>query len=553
MKTKRKYLLQTLVLYSPVILGWILMIPRLLSPQFGFFDDATTITTSENILNGSWSLADEAYHGRFRPVYWMYYALIYAFAGQNPFWFFMGNALLLSLLTVGIIRLTSALGFNRFQAWFAGMLYVLAGSTLENIYTLSKPELQQSLWLVLSLLTIGLFTPAASKRKKLLALALASTMIFLSCACKETSLIILPIAVAWFLTIWFLRLINKLPDETQFPKRRAYMFAALLGVVAFLILRWLNLPSGLIESGYPSRFDFSLARVTENTRIWLDLLMRDYLYLIPLALSPILWWLLRREFQTLHRIFEIGIWMLAWTMIYLPWQFTQEYYLLPFALGAAILAGLLLGENFTLLQQNMVRWRALSGMGLAFASIFFLLTTPSYITKARAQLAIDASNDEMLTHVLENAPQDSVLLINIQEPNEYVGNFITLVQDIGERSDLAVDYFQFQDPVLEGWEGKVITIVSPIVENQFYPSMRMGIFEMPSRTWNQSLLDYLGNQGVLVFQTKQAFRSSLLDTPRAFCFAAPSLTYCQKPHSPLDNRVFGYGWDIYRLEPPPDG
>jgi hypothetical protein len=536
-----------------VIIGWILMIPRLLSPQFGFFDDATTITTSENILKGSWSLADEAYHGRFRPAYWVFYAWIYASAGQNPFWFFMGNAFLLSLITLGLIRIARALGQNRIQAWITGSAFVLAGTTLENIYTLSKPELQQALWLCLSLLTIGLHTQATTRWKKTLSFALTSISIFLACSSKETSLVMLAIAFVWFFAVWVLKLLKKPLNDGALSTRRAYLFASLLGVITFLALRWGNLPAGLIESGYPSRFDFSLARIIENTRIWLDLLMRDYLYLVPLALPPVLWWLLRREFQMLHRFFEVGVWALAWMMIYLPWQFTQEYYLLPFALAAATFTGLLLGGNLALLQQKMVPWRILSGIGLAFASVFFLLTIPSNATKARAQLAIDAANDEMLNHVLENAPQNSVVLINIQDPNEYVGNFITLVQDIGGRSDLIVDYFQFQDPVLEGWESKVITIVSPIVENQFYPSMRMGIFEMPSRNWNQSLLDYLGNQGVLVFQTKYAFRSSLLDTPRAFCFAVPSLNYCQKPHSPLDNRVFGYGWDIYHLEPPQDG
>jgi hypothetical protein len=549
MKTNRKNLLQILALYSPVIIGCILMIPRLLSPQFGFFDDATTLITSESILDGTWSLADDAYLGRFRPVYWFYYAVIYALAGQNPFWFFMGNALLLSVTTIGLIILARRLGSSRLQAWFAGTVFVLAGSALENTYTLSKPELQQGLWLILSLLSIGLSTQANSNRRKGLSLALASSTIFLACASKETSMILLPIAFAWFLISWLLKRLNKSSGETAFPARRVYLIASFIGVAAFLALRYLNLPSGLIESGYPSRFNFSRDHMVANARIWVDLVLRDYLYLLPLTPLPLLWWIIKRNFQRLHLLVDSAIWMLAWAAIYIPWQFTQEYYLLPFALGAAILAAILLHGNLALLQQAKVPWRVLSVIGLALTLTLFLLTLPSNVTKGRAQLAVDASNDEMLNYVLDYAPQDGVVLINIQDPNEYVRRFITYVNLIGDRPDLEVDHFHFQDPVLEGWEDKTIMIVSPIVENQFYPSMRMGVFEMPSRKWNQSLLEYMGAQGELQSQVRHQFRSALINTPRAICFLIPSLKYCKVPHSPIDNRVFAYGWDIYIFMP----
>jgi hypothetical protein len=349
MKMDRRDSFKALALYSPVIIGLLLMIPRLLSPQFGFFDDATTLTTSENILNGTWSLADEAYYGRFRPAYWIYYAVIYAFAGQKPFWFFIGNVLLISFITIGLIRLARGLGFSRLQAWFAGIAFVLTGSTLENTYTLSKPELQQGLWLILSLLAIGLYAQANSRWKKNFSLALTASTIFLACASKETSLIILPIGFAWFLDAWLLKLIDKSSGVTTLSARRAYLIMAFIGVAAFIALRYFNLPSGLIESGYPSRFDFSRTHMFDNARIWLDLLLRDYLYLIPLALIPILWWLIRRDIRRIHLIMDSGIWMLAWAAIYIPWQFTQEYYLLPFALGAAIFAALLLEGDLAIL------------------------------------------------------------------------------------------------------------------------------------------------------------------------------------------------------------
>jgi hypothetical protein len=461
----------------------------------------------------------------------------------------MCNLLLLTLITIGLIRIVRTLGLSRLQAWIVGTIFLFAGSTLENTYTLSKPELQQVLWLTLSFLTTGLYTKEITPWKKATQFILAACFVFLACSSKETSLVVFPIAVAWSITAWFLKLFRVPMEKASLRFRHAYLISSLLGVAVFLIFRSINLPEGLIESGYPSAFDFSRSWIFSNARIWFDLIMRDYLYLLPLALVPIPWLILRRNIQQLHLLVDVGIWMLAWTVIYIPWQYTQEYYLLPFAFGAAIFAGASLKGNLSMLRQATSTWRALSMGGLVVTILLFILVIPSLATKAKAQLAIDASNDAMLTYVIEKTPQDSVVLINIQEPNEYVGHFTTLVKAIGGRSDLEVDYFQFQNFHAEEWEEKSITIVSPIVENQFYPSMRMGVFEMPSRGWNQSLLEYLGEEGELTTQIRNAFRSSLIDTPRAICFILQAPKYCQKPHSPIDNRVFAYGWDIYHLSP----
>jgi len=553
MRMNRSNFFRTLALYSPIIFSWVLMIPRLLSPQFGFFDDAATLANSEGILEGTWSPLEEAAYGRFRPLYWLYYAFIYFFTGQNPFWFFMGNLFIWTLLTFSLITLVRSLGGNRLQVWSASILFILAGTTIENAYTLSKPELQQFLWIMLSILVISFRLKTKSNLNWVVGMLLSSIAVLLSCLSKETSMLLLPISVGWFLFSWVLKFFSKSSNPALFQAKRNYLFATVLGVSAYVILRSKFLPYSFIEEGYPGQFNFALEHVKSNARIWVDLLSRDYLYLIPLSILPLMWAIQRRRIPNLEKIFDTSLWMFAWIVIYIPWIFTQEYYLLPFALGAAHLGSILLNWNVNILRDARFTWRIPLAIPLTVAIILLLITIPSQITKARAQLAIDASNDEMLTHVLENAPRNSVVLINIQDPNEYVGHFTTLVKVIGGRSDLVVDYFQYQDILAEGWEGKPITIVSPIVENQFYPSMRMGVFEMPSRTWHQSLLEYLGDRGELASQIRNSFQSALIDTPRAICFVFQSPKVCQKPHTPIDNRVFAYGWDIYHLSPSHDG
>ena len=52
---KRSHALEMLLLYSPVLIAILVMIPRLLSPQFGLFDDGNSIVTAKKIAHGEWS------------------------------------------------------------------------------------------------------------------------------------------------------------------------------------------------------------------------------------------------------------------------------------------------------------------------------------------------------------------------------------------------------------------------------------------------------------------------------------------------------------------
>jgi hypothetical protein len=72
----------------PFIIATLIMMPRLLSAQFGIFDDIQMVKQSRAFLEGDFSMSNERQGGRFRPAYWLYYALIYLIVGYNPFWFF---------------------------------------------------------------------------------------------------------------------------------------------------------------------------------------------------------------------------------------------------------------------------------------------------------------------------------------------------------------------------------------------------------------------------------------------------------------------------------
>ena len=59
-------------LYSPALVCLALMLPRLLFPQFGLFDDGLMIGRARLLSQGEWALGEDFAAGRFRPMYWLY-------------------------------------------------------------------------------------------------------------------------------------------------------------------------------------------------------------------------------------------------------------------------------------------------------------------------------------------------------------------------------------------------------------------------------------------------------------------------------------------------
>lgn len=214
-----------------------------------------------------------------------------------------------------------------------------------------------------------------------------------------------------------------------------------------------------------------------------------------------------------------------------------------------MLCGQLFSLNWELLRsKGALRFAA--GFSIAGSLVLLLAFLPSLVTNARSQLAMDRANAQMLDYLVANAAPDSMVWVNIQTPNEYYERIQTWVQVLKGRPDLEVNFFQFEDLAAAHQDHSEVWIVSPYVENQFYPSVRMGVFEHIARPWNESLLAYLEQQGQEVQPEqdyRQSFRSANVDPLRFFCPLTPELGYCDVPNAPVDRRVFAYGWLIFRL------
>jgi len=533
---------QTVLLFlAPLLVAVVLMLPRLADPHFGFFDDTSTIQIARRVLDGEWTAVLEGSRGRARPLYWLLYTAIYALAGARPFWFFLGNTILLCAIVVEVILLAQDLGADRRQASLAGLLFVLAGPVLENVYTLSKPELQQILWILLALLLAhraGRWRGA----RRMAAILLGGLAVLAACNTKETTVLLLPISALWLTLGWGLRRLKAPGGDRGFLRDPALALACFGGGLVYLASSSVYLAADRLREGYASGFTFHLASVVANFRIWLDWLNRDYLYLLPLFVLALLGF--RAWRPRLAPILMWTIWMAIWLAIYLPWIFTPEYYLLPLALGAALLGAQLVSWALETAQASSRPMRIAGWTTLALSGILWALTLPNSYTNGRLQLAIDSANAEMIAYLSAAMPEDSVVLINLPVDGEYGTRFPGIVETFGDRTDLAVGLLAAEDPESPARDGRGVALVLPVFKNEFYPSVRVGFYGHQTAAPNEAARE-LADGAPPVHRAVRTFRLFNVDAARLFCPVAPQIGYCAVPNTPFDRRLLEYGWEIY--------
>jgi hypothetical protein len=542
----RSRTIEMLLLYSPVLIAILVMLPRLLSPQFGLLDDGRGLVTLDKFVNhGVWDMSVDILEGRYRPMYWLWFGLFYKLAGDNPFWFFFGNMCALASSVTGLIFLVYKATNSQRAAFFSGIFLALASPVIESYYTLSKGETLQAAMLVLSLVVISLFTVELKPGTKTILVALSTFLLLLAHTSKETSIVVLPISFVWYITARFL-----LHGDGNIKKRAvrgAYLLSTFISVVVYYVLRIYFVTWQMNTGSYTSRYSLGLEPLIASAIRWSGWLIRDYAYLLPLIAAGILIWIMQRQIAHGHILIDTMVWMGAWITLFLPWFFMAEYYMMPFALGAAVFGGILTDDVFNFAQNEKVgrRWSVIAALVLSMLLLIF--SQFNDFSNGRIQLSVDSSNTELLSFIKTVEP-DSTVFLNIQTPNEYYYKFKDYINTYWNRSDVTILPFDFQDTSSPG----VYYILAPYVINQPLLAVRQGVVEKTQSKWNDSLQPYF--QEHLGWQKAQQFerRFSLLgiDMPRLFCPLIKTRAFCATPAPFFDVRPFVYGWTIYKLEKP---
>ncbi|MGO9526797.1 MAG: hypothetical protein ACLP0A_04415 [Verrucomicrobiia bacterium] len=529
-------------MFSPVLLALLIMLPRLFQPHFGLLDDGVTIRASQN--GGNWTMP---FHmsggtGRFCPVYWAYYCAIYEVAGASPLAFFAAHCILLAATIAGLIYFARVAGATRLQAGAAGFLFALSGPVIENFYTLSKAEPIQVFLLVCSLiLAEHCDREARLKRQVILALGIAG-LLLLANATKETSLTMIPISA----TLLAVALVRKRGRAEAVPLRPAVLLvlANICAGAAFLFLRKHFATSPISSGSYTKAYSF--ANVGEAVGRLTGWVIRDFPQLLPFGVVAALL-LMRRKSSQGRLLLLSAIWMLFWIGVFAPWHSSLEYYLLPFAVGAALFMGLAFGECVVAFRQpGRQTVKAIVAICLAVAVWLTQFTVVNNIANARIQLTVDRVNSK-LVNFLSRLPADSRVLINLPEPNEYVYELGVHLRDLKRRPDLHVDYFRFQAATAVE-PTTVYYVASPLMMNQLLPSVRIAVDEPTANVMARCLDAFLGETDVPVYQADGSFPMLDIGLHRLLCGLGVNGLYCQIARPFVESHTFSYGWRVSRIQ-----
>lgn len=377
-------------IYAPLLICILIMLPRLVSPNFGLMDDGRGLSIAQGLLHGRFDLSWDLVAGRARPVYWLAFAFWYALAGAHPFWFFLGNLIVFSTTTFLLIHLVHTLGGTKLQAFLTGLVFVLSTSVIENIYTLSKAENFQVM-LMVSSLSLAVMAARTQNCSKVWLLEIASTLILLTaCFTKESTILLLPISLTWWVIGWLGK--KRMPSAQLVLKVSGYIILpSLASAVIFYLGRTAFLSSSkILGVGQSSGYSFTLSSILDGVIRWGGWIMRDFIWLIPLSLIVFACCLVRRKWPRSRLWWLALVWMAFWLGMYIPWRFAVEYYLLPFAAGAAVLSGVLLVELVDLTRQS-IGWKLVGVVTLTLTGCLLLVSQANSFTDAAIQLAQDFS------------------------------------------------------------------------------------------------------------------------------------------------------------------
>jgi hypothetical protein len=524
--------------WLPVLIALLVMLPRVLSAQFGLMDDGVTALNAEKMGQGILGYTDAGNSGRYRPVYWLYFSGLYRLVGANVLVFYLLHMVLLAAIVGMLALLVRWVGGSRMQAFLAGLLAVSSGPVIENFYTLSKSEPLHAFLTLAGLLLMISLPNRKTRWGQALTIGGGLAIFIMAMLAKETFAVMPFIALAWLLLGWLGKRWQTPPVNLRL---RGVIFAVL--AIAGLIFLLVALPSMTVQQSdnYASRFDLNLGTLLQSFFDWRAWLMRDFLYLLPAGLLWVLLVCLRKSGPASLAMLDAMVFTVAWVLIFIPWEFKAEYYLLLAGLGAALFVGLVLGGLGNQWSNLRIGWKAVSGL-LAFATIYLWLTTlPNQVNNARLQLVVDRVNQQMSSFLAETVPQNGTVMVNLTPGSEYTPELALHLKYFYNRADIQVETFQYQT-VTEGQDSTEYWLVTPAVSNRPVYTVRFGFLETTQRRANTLLADFVPEPGTTFSNSyNQWFVSPL----RPACWVLPGVGPCSSDESWIGSAPLEYQWNIY--------
>ncbi|NJD57981.1 MAG: hypothetical protein C3F13_13275 [Anaerolineales bacterium] len=532
-------------IYAPLLIGVLIMLPRLISANFGLMDDGRALSIAQGLLQGKFDLSWDVVAGRARPIYWLAFAFWYLLVGAHPFWYFLGNLIVFSTTTFLLIHLVQTLGGSKLQAFLTGFVFVLSTSVIENIYTLSKAENFQ-IMLMVSALSLAVLAGRASKSTQVWMLLAASSVILLvACFTKESTILLLPTGLVWWVIAWMGRKMHF--PAAQFVQKTAgfVVLPSLVSAVIFYLGRTAFLSSSkILGVGQSSGYSFTAGSILDGFIRWGGWILRDFIWLIPMTLIVLVWCLVRRKLPASGLWWLALVWMGFWLGMYIPWRFAVEYYLLPFAAGTAVISGVLLAELVEMARQASVAWKSVGVISLILTGCLLLTSQANSFTDAAIQLAQDSANTRLMEYIAKNAPQNGRVVVNLQIANEYIEQMQLTLAITYKRPDLQLVNYSGEDLArLKSTTPGLFFVVAELA-NQPKMTVRMGLDEPSLKTWNAAVMPELATWNK-VFQVSESPHILPVNFPRLLCAIVNRGSYCSASEPLVDPSHLFYQWSVY--------
>jgi len=278
--------------------------PMLIFPEFSYIDDGASLLTAKKIINSPISdwpdYLFESHIGRMRPMYYLYFVILYLIVGPSAFGFWLFRAIIFFLFLLGVYKLTIQNNNNKLSITHFILLFVfiLLPEVIENTFRLGPAEIRQALFMIWFMVSLKSFWKKIPTNKEILIVNLFFVSAILT---KETAILLYPLFLIYF--------VNKLYFERKFfhSKKIWFLFVSIsLQMTMFLLI----LPK---QQGYTSSFQFSIKELWG--KILISRLEMAHYYLL-LSIAGILS-LMRSFIAIKEREIKNFIYSFNWQVIYL--------------------------------------------------------------------------------------------------------------------------------------------------------------------------------------------------------------------------------------------
>lgn len=258
-KSKKINLLAFLLI---LLASFVYFLPQLLFPQFNLIDDGQNLLVANELIKNPASFKEnliekEISIGRMRPLYYIYYFVVYLIAGANPLAFWVGQALTFATTLYLIYLIVNYFVKNNPFSLLSVLPLLIIPSVAENFLRLGPAETRQMafvLWgIYLFLKFINLKKVKINKILFLFSIWLIPIFI------KEISIMFLAIYGIIFLFFSIVKMKNKkINIKLKNNKFLVLSFISFLLTIGAILM----LPSS--EGTYSSGLSFNLASAKNN-------------------------------------------------------------------------------------------------------------------------------------------------------------------------------------------------------------------------------------------------------------------------------------------------